>query len=554
MIVELTVENVAIIERAQISVGPGFTVLTGETGAGKSLLVDAIELALGERADSDLVRAGCSRAVVSAVFDLSGSADLRQHCVDLGLNLEDQSLYVQREVFAEGRSQCRVGGRMAPVSALKSLGQLLVDLHGQHDHQSLLHADRHLGFLDGWIGEPASRQKAVVATRYAEWHHQQSRLAALRKGLRDREQRLDLLRFQIDEIESVDPQLGEMDELEGLLSRLTHRQKLVTAATESLVRLNDDESCAVDRLAASVRDLEHVERYDADLNSTLDPLRTALFTLEEAVRELRSYVDRLELDENQLELTAERIDKLRRLRRKYGEDERTVLAHLQDAREELDLLSEAEANEQELEASVKAAWANLELAATELTRMRTEKATEFSAHVQAQLRDLAMEKANFSVNLTPRTVDADGGDAVEFYFSANVGEPSRPLAKIASGGEISRVMLAIKTALAGRVGVPTLIFDEVDAGLSGRAAAVVANKLNELAAHYQVLAISHLPQIASRATAHFRIEKAEDRGRVSTVVRRLTHEERVEEIARMLAGEEVSESALANARELLSRS
>jgi len=551
LIVELTVENVAIIERAQIGLGPGLTVLTGETGAGKSLLVDAIELALGERADSDLVRSGASRAGVTAVFDLSGSPELREHCERLGLHLEDGALFVQRDVFAEGRSQCRVGGRLAPVAALKSLGQMLVDLHGQHDHQSLLHPDRHGVLLDAWIGQPAEDLRHEVAQRFGDFEEAKRRLASLRQGLRDREHRLDLLRFQKKEIESVAPEIGELEALEAQLSRLKHAEKLSLAALGGLSRLDDDEGCARDRLGETVRSLEDALKLDPGLSDVLEPFRQALYSMEDGVRALRTYADGLELDPAAIEEVAGRIDLLRRLRRKYGEDEAAVLSFLEEVCKELDSLEDGEASAEELEAQATARETDLLDAAARLTSIRQSRSLEFSERTQAELRELAMENARFHVRIEPKPVDATGADRIEFFFSANAGEPERPLAKIASGGEISRVMLAIKTALAGKAGVPTLIFDEVDAGLSGRAAAVVGRKLEALARHYQVVAISHLPQIASRALTHFRIEKTEQAGRVITNVRALTGDERVREIARLLAGETITESAMANARELL---
>lgn len=551
MVVELTVENVAIIERAQLPLGPGFTVLTGETGAGKSLLVDAIELALGERADSDLVRAGAGRAVVAAVFDLSQRPELLAKCQELGLELEDGSLYVQREVFAEGRSQCRVAGKLTPVAALKSLGQLLVDLHGQHDHQSLLHSDRHGEFLDLWIGEPAAFLLAGVRQAYSEWEEANAKLNALRRGVRDREQRIDMLSYQVREIESISPVAGEMEELEATLSRLQHAEKLTQATQTGLGRLSDDEGCGYDKLAESVRTLEEAAKLDPALMTALEPLRSSLYALEDGIRELRHYADNLESDPAIIEETAGRIDALKRLRRKYGEDEAAILSFLEEARAELELLADAESNEADLARLVNEARCGLEVQAAKLTALRLEKAREFSCIVQSELRELAMEKAVFESRRFEKPIDALGADRIEFFFSANAGEAVKPLAKIASGGEMSRVMLGVKTVLAGKAGVPTLIFDEVDAGLSGRAAATVARKLEELATHYQVITISHLPQIASRATTHFRIEKSETAGRVLTNVRHLKPTERVEEIARMLAGEKVTESALANARELL---
>ncbi len=551
MVVELAVENFAIIERAQLTLGPGFTVLTGETGAGKSLLVDAIELALGDRADTELVRAGATRASVSLTVDLTNSKELREKCTELGLALEDGLLYIQREVFVEGRSQCRVCGRLIPVSSLKSLGELLVDLHGQHDHQSLLNPDRHVGFLDAWIGEPAAALLAKVAEAFAKAEDVRRRLAALKTGLRDREQRLDLLRYQVQEIESAGIKPGEMIELEIQLSRLKNAENLSTAMLSALDALADREDNAEGLVGGAVRTLEDAAKLDPSIEPALILIREAYYDLEEGARQLRSNAESLESDPAKLEEVAGRIDLLKRLRRKYGEDEAAVLEFWDTAQQELELLEDAEANAEGLEEALAAANTELESKSAELTNLRKQKAELFAALVEAELKDLAMEKAVFKVQIGGKAIDASGADKVEFFFSANQGEPAKPLAKIASGGEISRVMLAIKAALAGKAGVPTLIFDEVDAGLGGRAAAVVAKKLEQLAVEYQILVISHLPQIASRATCHYRIEKSEVGGRILTGVRLLAPDERVEEIARMLAGENVSESALANARELL---
>jgi DNA repair protein RecN (Recombination protein N) len=552
MIVELTVENLAIIERAQISLGPGFTALTGETGAGKSLLIDAINLALGERADAELVRAGAAKAAVSVVLDLSGEEDAIRRCAELGVPLEEgKTLYIQREVAAKGGSQCRLGGKLTPVSTLRQIGQVLVDLHGQHDHQSLLNAESHIGYLDDWIGMPAKRLLARVAQAFEKAEEARRRLSQLRAGMRDREQRLDLLRFQINEIESANPQPGETEEQEATLSRLRYAEKLATASFAALGAVADQENCAIDLLATAIKQLEGAIRYDASLEAVVAPMRDALIEVEEAAHSLREYSDNLEADPARLDEVQARLDTLKRLRRKYGANEQEILDYLNQAKEQLALLEDSEASEDDLRAAADAAQRALDDASAELSALRKDKAAEFAALVQSQLRDLAMERAVFAVDFQPKPSDAAGADQVEFHFSANAGEPPRPLSKIASGGEISRVMLAIKTALAGRAGVPTLIFDEVDVGLGGRAAATMARKLEELAQHYQVLVISHLPQIASRAASHFRIEKGEANGRVVTRVRALPPDERVEEIARMLAGEKVTDTALANARELL---
>ena len=552
MIVELTVENIAIIEKAHIALGPGFTALTGETGAGKSLLIDAIELALGERADSDLVRQGASRASVSVVFDLSPYPALLKLCQDQGIPTEDKSLYVHREVFAEGRSQCRVGGKLLPVSQLKQLGSLLVDLHGQHDHQSLLNPETHVGYLDAWIGGPALNLLEKTAAAYGRAQTLSKRLDALRQDQREREHKLDLLKFQINEIEAVAPKPGELPELETQLNRLRNVEKLAAAAFGSLSMLQDQEGSADEKLGASVKHLQDAARLDETLESLVKPFEEALVNLQEGVHALRGYAESLESDPNRLDEVATRIDALQRLRRKYGDDEEAILYYLGKAREELAMLDDAESTEFDLSQQLAKAEEELSLSCAELAELRHERAVEFGELVEGQLRDLAMPHAVFEVNFRMKEPDATGAETVEFYFSANAGESSRPLSKIASGGEVSRVMLAVKTCLAGKAGVPTLIFDEVDTGLGGRAAAVVARKLAELAAHYQVVVISHLPQIAAAAASHFRIEKGEsDEGRVQVSVNSLDRDQRVAEIARMLAGEEVTENAIANARELI---
>jgi DNA repair protein RecN (Recombination protein N) len=551
MIVELTVENIAIIEKAQIALGPGYTVLTGETGAGKSLLIDAIELVLGERADSELVRAGAPKASVSVVFDLSQSPNLIAACQEYGIPLEDSTLYIHREVFAEGRSQCRVGGKLLPVSQLKQLGALLVDLHGQHDHQSLLNPETHVGYLDAWIGKPATDLLNKVAKAHKKAEDLRSKLNAIRQGHRDREHKLDLLKFQINEIEAVMPKAGELAELEIQIGRLRNMEKLAAATFGSLSMLQDQEGSADEKVGASLRQLEAAAILDPSLEPTVNPIREALIHLQEGIHSLRGYADTLESDPNRLDEVATRIDAIQRLKRKYGDDEAAILQFLEEARTERDALDDAESTEYDLAMNVEEADRNLSMLCAELAALRHDKAAEFSDLVEQQLRDLAMENAIFEVNFKVKQPDATGAENVEFFFSANAGESARPLSKIASGGEVSRVMLGIKTALAGRAGVPTLIFDEVDAGLGGRTAAMVARKLAELAAHYQVVVISHLPQIAASAAAHFRIEKDESGGRVQTSVLPLNREQRVGEIARMLAGEEITESAMANAREMM---
>ena len=549
MITELHVENLAIIQSANVSFRQGFSALTGETGAGKSLLIDALELCLGERADTELVRTGATKASVQLVVDLSARPEVLAQISDFGVENEAGVIYIQREVFAEGRSQARVNGKSVPISVLRELGGLIVDLHGQHQHQALLNQDTHVEYLDGWIGEPAVQLKSVVAEKYVSWQEAKRKYDALQKGIQEREQRLDLLRFQDNEIESFSPLPGEEAELVNVLSRLKNLEKISGAGQRALAVLSEDEVNARDLLAMGLKEAEEVNRLDPSLD--ISELQESLVDLQEAVYRIQAYLEGLDSDPASLEATVERMDGLKRLKRKYGENEDDILAYLVSAQEELATLTDVEASEETLLLALNASIEELNVAFDALTELRQSRSTDFSLDVQSHLADLSMGKTQFSVSIRRGDAGTAGRDFVEFLFSANAGEELKPLAKIASGGEISRVMLAMKSALAGRAGVPTLIFDEVDTGLGGAAAAAVGKKIRALSEHYQVLAISHLPQVASQANEHFRIQKHEVDGRVQTDVVPLTEEERVHEIARMLAGDEVSQHAVANARDLL---
>jgi DNA repair protein RecN (Recombination protein N) len=364
---------------------------------------------------------------------------------------------------------------------------------------------------------------------------------------------IDLLRYQVQEIEQVAPQPGEADEIQSQISRLQHIEKLSTASFAALSALSEQENSAVDLLGTSLVGLEEGARYDPSLEEILAPLRECRLQLDEALRSLSDYAQSLEADPAMLDELAARLDSLKRLRRKYGDDETAVLSFLDQARERLGTLESSEAGEEELAAELEVLNSQVALEAAQLTALRKARGTEFSSLVEEQLKDLVLERARFEVAFRPKEPDQTGADDVEFYFSANPGEPLRPLSRIASGGEVSRLMLAIKSVLAGKAGVPTLIFDEVDSGLGGRVASTLGRKLAELSRSYQVLVISHLPQVAACADVHFKIEKLEQEGRTVTQVRRLGEDERVEELARMLGGETVTSAAIANARELLGK-
>ncbi|MFN7018585.1 MAG: DNA repair protein RecN [Fimbriimonadales bacterium] len=551
MLHALHIENLAIIDRLEVHFEAGLNALTGETGAGKSILVDALNLALGERADPTLIRAGADKLRVNAVFELPDDPELRALLDELGVEPEEGLLYLSREVHAGGRSGARINGQPVPLSTVQAIGERLVDLHGQHEHQSLLNPSRHLEFLDRWLGEPAlslraQTREAVLALRQAE-----QELQELTERAREREQRLDLYRFQLEEIRAANLQVGEDALLETEARRLTHAEKLIAlvgGAYDALMQENG----AYDLAAYASRSLGEIARIDPSVAEWGDMLESALAHMEEVAHNLRAYAEQIEYDPARLEEVIARLELIKRLKRKYGDTIEAVLQYAEEAESNLHALETQTERREALEAQVAELQARAANLCEQLSALRKAGAQRFAQAVQAILRELAMERAEFRVEVRPKPMDTRGADSIEFLFSANPGEPPRPLSKIASGGEMSRVMLALKTALADAAPVPTLVFDEIDAGLGGRTAHAVGEKLAELAQHCQILCITHLPQIASRATHHLAIEKHTVGDATRVQIRALEGEARIQEIARMLTGEP-TEIALQHAQELLAR-
>ncbi|HET6644208.1 MAG TPA: DNA repair protein RecN [Fimbriimonadales bacterium] len=548
MLVELVAENVAIMDKARLNFGPGFTAITGETGAGKTLLIGSISLCLGERVGADTVRAGAAQAVIQAVFD--PPAATKQLLEELGYASED-ALYLQREISAEGRNQCRINGRLAPLSALKRIGDSLADLHGQHEHQRLLDSSAHLMMLDEWIGKEAFRLRERVAKSCSRVRDTERRIAELQTNDREREQMLDLLRFQISEIEEAGIRPDERDQIDREIARLKGAEDLAAHLNHAAESAFTGEVSAKDLLSEALRSVRAATAIDPRLEKIGDDFHAALMSLEESAIALKEAQENIEFNPERLEEIAGRLDQLSKLRRKYGDTEEAVLEFLGESKKKLRLLEGSDADREDLQTQLDTEKMRLAEDCAILTKLRTNSAKSFSGLVEAELADLAMPKATFLADLGPKEPSTDGADACEFIFSANAGEPPRSLSKIASGGEISRVMLAIKTIMAGKGDVPTLIFDEIDAGLGGQTAAIVAKKLEQLAKNYQVIVITHVPQIASRAAVQVSIEKKEVDSRSVTRVRRLQDSERIDEIARMLAGEKVSAAAVENAKHLL---
>jgi len=549
MLVELAVEQIAIIDRLNLRFEPGLNVLTGETGAGKSILIDALSLALGERAEAEMLRAGAERAQVTAVFDLSTSPRLMARLQELGVTPEDGLLYLSRELFAGGRSQARINGRPVPVATLKSVGDLLVDLHGQHQHQSLFNASEQMRSLDEWCGERVLTLKTELGECVREMRALQKELSGLQADARERAHLLDLYTFQRREIEQAHLVPGEEEELVAEERRLAHAEKLYATAENAHELLVAGEPSAVDLMAQAFRALDEAVSIDPDLEPIAENLQNALYSVQDSTSELRAYRDRVEFSPERLSEVQERLHLIRTLKRKYGDTVEAVLDYLREVTEKTERLQGGEERAEEIAVALRKAEEQAQGLAGELSRLRREGARRFEQAVAQELSELAMPRARFEVKLTPKQLETDGADAIEFLIAPNPGEPPRPLSRVASGGELSRVMLAIKSVLACVEDVPTLVFDEIDIGIGGRTAGVVGEKLHSLSGQRQILCITHLPQIASRARQHLLIEKAESEGRTVTAVTPIAGEARVREIARMLG--DTGESALQHAREML---
>ncbi len=551
-----------LLDEVRVEFRPGLNVLTGETGAGKSMLVDALGAVLGQRTPSDVVRTGASCARVVAVFEAASFPQLRPVVDELGLPWEDGALVLVREIG--GRARAYVNGQPTTVGVLRRLGTLLAEIHGQHEGQRLLEPASHRELLDAFGGGALLSLRARAEELFGRWRQLRSELRSLDVGERERAQRVDLLRFQISEIDAVRPRPGELEELAGLRTRLVNAERLRESVAGAYQALYGDEGAAADRVGRAAVLLRQAAVWDPALEPLVEALESLGAQLSDLSRDLHAAVERAESDPARLEEVESRLAALRALLRKYGDTVEAVLDYRDRAARELEALENADSRRAELEQQVALVEAQLASAVRDLSAARAAAARRLEKAILQHLQDLAMPAARFRVRLDveedPDGLPAGGrrlavapwgADRVEFLLSTNPGEPPRPLHRVASGGELSRVMLALRTVLARADPPAVMVFDEVDSGVGGRTGHVIGAKLSELSGVCQVLCVTHLPQIAALANHHLAIRKVTERGRTRTVVEVLDPEARVEEIARMLSGPTPTETARRHARELL---
>lgn len=551
MLTDLNIRNFAIIDQLHVSFHQGFNILTGETGAGKSIIIDAVNLILGGRARSELIRTGADEASVEVLFDLSDRPQLQQNLQEAGFDSADE-LLVRRTVSRTGKNRVFLNGSMSTLGQLQSLVPLLVNIYGQHEHQGLQRPETHLAMLDHFAGTEDLRETyGILFERYEDSRKQ---LINLDQTERERQQRLDLLNFQSCEISEMNIRAEEDDELESERRILQNSERLAAATRGGYDILYAREGAVCELVNRVATDLEALKEVDEKLGHLGETARSAFYTLEDCAVQLRDYSSGLSFEPHRLDEVEQRLSSLNTLKRKYAETLQGVLDYQEKIDRELEELSDIESTREKLKKRLSEAEEELHQAADSLSDKRRSAALDLAKVMQDELRALAMPNVCFEVRFFPlEKPGPEGLEKAEFYFSANPGEEARPLARVASGGELSRLMLALRRTAPQSNAVMTVVFDEVDAGIGGIAATAVGEKLKQVAGTCQVLCITHLPQVAAFADHHFHVEKREVQGRTFAVLNMLEHEDRVAEMARMLGGAKVTDATYEHAREFISQ-
>ena len=550
MLLEISIKNFAIIEAISLNFEKGMTVLTGETGAGKSIIIDAMNMMLGARATTDVIRHGAPKAEIEGLFSVENSHALQMIFDEQGIELGDE-IIIRREILQNGRSVSRVNGQMVNLSVLRSIGQYLVDIHGQHDQEELMRPQLHIQMLDGFGDADFLELKQAYQTNFDAYRKMRKQLLEIKKNQEEHRARIEMLEFQMAEIESASLQPGEDLKLNQERDKLLNHKNIADTLTNAYTMLDNEEFSSLANVRSAMNDMESLEEYDVEYREISTSLSESYYVLEDVTKRLEDIIEDLDFDGNRLMQIESRLDLIHAITRKYGGNVDDVLLYFAKITEEYNLLTGNNLSSEDMEAELKQLEVSLVDLASKLASARHNLAQQLEIEIQQELKDLYMDKARFQVQFTKGKFSREGNESVEFYISTNPGEDFKPLVKVASGGELSRLMLAIKSAFSRKEGKTSIVFDEVDTGVSGRVAQAIAQKIHKIGQNGQVLAISHLPQVIAIADYQFFIEKiSNDHSTVSTV-RLLTVEERVEEVAKMLAGENVTEAALSQARELL---
>lgn len=552
MLLEISIKNFAIIEEISLTFENGMTVLTGETGAGKSIIIDAMNLMLGARASLDVIRHGANKAEIEGLFSVGENAALTQILEENGIEVTEE-LIIRREILQNGRSIGRINGQMVNLTTLRAVGQYLVDIHGQHDQEELMKPNMHIRMLDEFGDSQFASIKKHYQDLFEHYRRLRKRVLTKQKNEQEHKARIEMLEFQIAEIEAAALKSGEDQALNQKRDKLLNHKHIADTLTNAYVMLDDEEFSSLSNIRSAMNDLMTLEEFDADYKDMSSNVSEAYYILEEVTKQLGDVIDELDFDAGSLQQIEARLEVIYSITRKYGGSVDDVLDYYENITKEYNLLTGNDESSDDMEKDLKRLEKELIVAAENLSQERHQLAKNLEAEIKQELADLYMEKADFQVQFSKGKFNRDGNEAIEFYISTNPGEGFKPLVKVASGGEISRLMLAIKSAFSRKEDKTSIVFDEVDTGVSGRVAQAIAQKIYKIGSHGQVLAISHLPQVIAVADYQFFIEKRSDENTTVSTVRLLSEEERVEEIAKMLAGSDITEMAREQARELLKK-
>ena len=552
MLLEIAIKNFVIIEEISLNFERGMTVLTGETGAGKSIVIDAMNMMLGSRASIDVIRHGSPKAEIEGFFSVDKNPSLEQLLADQGIAFSDE-LIIRREILQNGRSISRINGQMVNLATLRAVGQYLVDIHGQHDQEELMRPQKHIQLLDEFGDEVFQVSKQHYQDLFDRYRDLRKRVLNKRKNEQEHQARIEMLEYQIGEIEAANLQSGEDTKLLKQRDKLMNHKLIVDTLTNAYVLLDNEDFSSLTNVRSAMNDLQSLEEYDAEYKDLSNNLSESYYILEDVSKRLETILDHMDFDANTLVKLEARLDVINTITRKYGGSVDDVLAYFDNISKEYNHLTGNDLAFDDMERELKVLERSLLEAAAQLSQKRHAIAETLSQEIKQELKDLYMDKADFKVVFTKGKFNREGNETVAFHISTNPGEDFKPLVKVASGGELSRLMLAIKSAFSRREDKTSIVFDEVDTGVSGRVAQAIAQKIYKIGNHGQVLAISHIPQVIAISDYQYFIEKQSSKVTTVSTVRLLNQEERIEEIAKMLAGDNVTQAARQQAKELLKK-